>query len=132
LLLSFYTLLYVPHLTESIKNNPWLFVIPVGIVLSTANVARRISQQRYRLAFLSSAINIALLLVVVAVNLYPNMVISTLSPAYNLTVQNAAASSKSLGIMLTVAAIGVPLVATYTTFVFWTFKGKVQLDEMSY
>jgi cytochrome d ubiquinol oxidase subunit II len=60
------------------------------------------------------------------------MVLSTLNPAFTLTVQNASASAKSLGIMLTVAAIGVPLVATYTTFVFWTFKGKVELDEMSY
>ena len=102
------------------------------MVLSTANVARRISQQRYRLAFLFSSINIALLLVVVAVNLYPNIVLSSIDPAFNLTVQNASASSKSLGILLTVAAIGVPLVATYTTFVFWTFKGKVELDEMSY
>jgi cytochrome bd ubiquinol oxidase subunit II len=34
--------------------------------------------------------------------------------------------------MLIIAAIGVPIVATYTAFVFWTFKGKVKLDETSY
>jgi cytochrome d ubiquinol oxidase subunit II len=34
--------------------------------------------------------------------------------------------------LLLIAAIGTPLVGTYTLFVFWTFKGKVQLDEMSY
>jgi cytochrome d ubiquinol oxidase subunit II len=28
--------------------------------------------------------------------------------------------------------IGTPLVGVYTSFVFWTFKGKVKLDEMSY
>ena len=132
LLLSFYTLLYVPHLSDSIRANPWLFVIPIGIVLSVANITRRISQQRYRRAFLSSSAVIALLLVVVAVNLYPNLVLSSTNAAYSLTVENSAASSKSLGILLTVAAIGVPLVAIYTTFVFWTFKGKVQLDETSY
>ncbi|QGW28949.1 cytochrome d ubiquinol oxidase subunit II [Phnomibacter ginsenosidimutans] len=132
LLLSFYTLLYVPHMAESIRCNSWLFIIPIGMVLATANVARCISQQRYRIAFFSSALNIALLLVVVAVNLFPNLVLSSIDPAYNLTVNNAAASNKSLSIMLTVAAIGVPLVAVYTTFVFWTFKGKVHLDENSY
>jgi cytochrome d ubiquinol oxidase subunit II len=26
LLLSFYTLLYVPHLSQRIKENPWLFL----------------------------------------------------------------------------------------------------------
>jgi cytochrome d ubiquinol oxidase subunit II len=71
-------------------------------------------------------------MVLVAIELYPNMLVSTQSPAYNLTVYNACSSQKTLGIMLTVAAIGVPLVVAYTTFVFITFKGKVSLDEMSY
>jgi cytochrome bd ubiquinol oxidase subunit II len=132
LLLSFYTLLYQPHLTERIKENTWMFIIPVLMVLAVANIARRISQQKYRLAFFSSAVVISLLLVIVAVELYPYMVVSTIDPAYSLTVSNAASSEKSLGIMLVFAGIGVPLVAIYTGFVFWTFKGKVTLDEMSY
>ncbi len=132
LLLSFYTLLYVPHLSHRIKENPWLFFVPVTMVLAIANITRNISRQKYRYAFLSSSVVISLLLIIVAVELYPNLVISTIDPAYDLTVSNASSSEKSLGIMLTVAAIGVPLVALYTTFVFWTFKGKVKLDEMSY
>ena len=132
LLLSFYTLLYVPHLSIRIKENPWLFFIPVTMVLAVANIARRISQQRYRQAFLSSAVVISLLLILVAVELYPNLVLSSINEQYNLTVKNASSSSKSLGIMLTVAAIGVPLVAIYTAFVYKTFRGKVKLDEMSY
>ncbi|MBG9376752.1 cytochrome d ubiquinol oxidase subunit II [Panacibacter sp. DH6] len=132
LLLSFYTLLYVPHLSATIKENSWLFFIPVTMVLAVANIARRISQQRYRQAFLSSAVVISLLLILVVVELHPNLVLSSLDERYNLTVQNASSSSKSLGIMLTVAAIGVPLVAIYTAFVYKTFRGKVKLDEMSY
>ncbi len=34
--------------------------------------------------------------------------------------------------MLTIAAIGAPLVLAYTAFVYYTFKGKVQIDETSY
>ncbi|MEL6274492.1 MAG: cytochrome d ubiquinol oxidase subunit II, partial [Bacteroidota bacterium] len=49
-----------------------------------------------------------------------------------LTVYNAASSQKSLGIMLLMAAIGFPLVALYTWFVYRTFWGKVQMDETSY
>ncbi|MEX6691294.1 cytochrome d ubiquinol oxidase subunit II [Danxiaibacter flavus] len=132
LLLSFYTLLYVPHLSHRIKENSWLFFVPVAMVLAIANITRNISRQKYRYAFLSSSVVISLLLIIIAVELYPNLVISTIDPAYDLTVRNASSSEKSLGVMLTVAAIGVPLVAIYTTFVFWTFKGKVKLDEMSY
>ena len=35
-------------------------------------------------------------------------------------------------ILLGMALVGTPLVGVYTSFVFWTFKGKVKLDEMSY
>lgn len=132
LLLSFYTLLYVPHLSQRIKENPWLFFIPVTMVIAVANITRRITQQKYRQAFLSSAVVISLLLILIAVELYPNLVLSSIDEQYNLTVQNAASSTKSLEIMLIVAAIGVPLVAIYTAFVYKTFRGKVKLDEMSY
>ena len=51
---------------------------------------------------------------------------------HSLTVYNAASSEKALGIMLTITAIGIPLVVAYTIFVYRTFWGKVKLDEMSY
>jgi cytochrome bd ubiquinol oxidase subunit II len=132
LLLSFYTLLYVPHLTNNIRHHNWMFAIPVIMVLSIANITRQITKRKYLYAFLSSALTVSLLLIIVAIELYPNLLISTTNPAYTLTVQNSASSSKSLEIMLLFVAVGVPLAALYTSFVFWTFKGKVKLDEMSY
>lgn len=132
LLLSFYTILYVPHLSNNIRQNSWMFIIPVLMVLSIANITRQVAKRHYLYAFLSSALTVSLLLVIVAIELYPNLLISTMNPAYTLTVQNAASSSKSLQIQLMFVAIGVPLAALYTTFVFWTFKGKVKLNEMSY
>ncbi len=132
LLLSFYTILYVPHLASNIRANPWMFIMPILMVLSIANITREITRRNYLYAFLSSGFTVSLLLLLVAVELYPNMVVSTLDPAFNLTVHNASASEKSLKIVLIFAAVGVPLVLTYTTFVFWTFKGKVKLEEHSY
>jgi len=132
LLTSFYTLLYLPTMAIVIRRFPELFIIPVMMVLAVANITRQITKRKYLYAFISSAVTISLLMVLVAIELYPNMLVSTQSPAYNLTVYNACSSQKTLGIMLTVAAIGVPLVVAYTTFVFITFKGKVSLDEMSY
>lgn len=71
-------------------------------------------------------------MILVAFTLYPVLVASTLNNAYDITIYNAASSQKSLGIMLLIAAIGVPLVASYTFFVYRTFSGKVQIDETSY
>lgn len=68
----------------------------------------------------------------VAIELYPNMVLSPGSPENALNVYNASSSSKSLEIMLIIAAIGTPMVLFYTAFVYKTFRGKVKLDETSY
>ncbi|NOT73455.1 MAG: cytochrome d ubiquinol oxidase subunit II [Cyclobacteriaceae bacterium] len=132
LMLSFYTLLYVPHLTKVIKDDPWMFPLPVVMILAIANITRQVSKKKYVWAFVSSAISMSVLLIIVAIELYPTILLSSGNPEYSLTVYNASSSQKSLGIMLTIAAIGVPLVAVYTSFVFWTFKGKVKLDETSY
>lgn len=131
-LLTLYTLIYIPHLSDRFKESPWLFAVPAVAFLSIANIPRLVSKQRYRLAFIFSSITVAMLLVLVAIELYPVLIFSTSDPANNITIYNAAASEKSLGIMLTIAAIGTPLVISYTAFVFYTFRGKVQLDETSY
>ena len=132
LLTSFYTLLYLPHMAVVIRRYPELFIIPVAMVLAIANITRQITKRKYLYAFISSAVTISLLMVLVAMELYPNMLLSKISPANNLTVYNASSSHATLRIMLIMAGIGVPLVVSYTTFVFITFKGKVRLDEMSY
>jgi cytochrome d ubiquinol oxidase subunit II len=68
----------------------------------------------------------------VALETFPYLLYSRGNPANSITVHNAAASAKTMKILLIIALIGTPLVAIYTSFVFWTFKGKVKLDETSY
>ncbi|MAX79388.1 MAG: cytochrome d ubiquinol oxidase subunit II [Crocinitomicaceae bacterium] len=127
-----YTLIYIPHLHDSITKNSALFVVPVLAFLSIANVPRLASKRKYRSAFIFSSLTMSLLLILVAIELYPTILISTIDPMYNLNVYNSASSQDSLGIMLTIAAIGAPLVLIYTIFVYSTFRGKVELDETSY
>jgi cytochrome d ubiquinol oxidase subunit II len=132
LMLTVTTLVYLPGMADTFREYPLLFLVPAGAVLAVINTLHLIEKGRYFRAFLSSSLTTALLLLTVAINLYPNMLISTLDPAWTITIYNGAASQKSLGIMLLIAAVGVPLVAVYTIFVFWTFRGKVKLDDSSY
>lgn len=129
---TLYTLIYIPHLSDEFKNNPELFIVPVLMFLSIANIPRLAHKRKYRQAFLFSSITISLLLILVAIELYPTLLMSTLDPANSITVYNAASSEKSLGIMLTITAIGGPLVLIYMFFVYRTFRGKVKLDDTSY
>ncbi|MFN3381327.1 MAG: cytochrome d ubiquinol oxidase subunit II [Runella zeae] len=126
------TLLFIPHMINRYREVPYMFAFPVLAILAVANITRQISRRRYFYAFLSSAFVTTMLMILVAVGLFPNIVLSTIDPNLHITVYNGASTDKSLKIMLTFAAIGVPLVALYTSFVFWTFRGKVKLDETSY
>lgn len=131
-LTTVYTLLFIPHLSDAFLSNPLLFIVPVLTFLSVANLPRLASQKKYKMTFLFSSITISLLLIVVAIELYPTLLISTIDPNYNIDIYNAASSEKSLGIMLIIVAIGTPLIIGYTLFVYKTFWGKVKLDETSY
>lgn len=132
ILASMSTLIYIPHMTDEFKQNPWLFALPLLAVLTVLNIKRNIDSRKYFTAFVFSSSITAILLILFAIGLYPNIVISTIDPAYSISIYDAASSPKSLRIMLLMAAIGTPLVLSYTIFVFWTFKGKVKLNEMSY
>ncbi len=129
---TLYTLLYVPHLSDFFRSHPVGFIIPVLMVLAIANIPRQLKKGKFRYAFLSSAVTISLLLIMVALEVFPFLLFSSGNPANSITIHNAAASATTMRILLIIALIGTPLVAIYTIFVFWTFKGKVKLDEMSY
>ena len=129
---TLYTLLYIPHLSDFFKSRPGWFTIPLLMILSIANIPRQVKVGKYRFAFISSTITIALLLIMVAIEVFPYLLYSPQHPANSITVYNAASSTRTMKILLVMALIGTPLVGVYTSFVFWTFKGKVHLDEMSY
>ncbi|XOD69585.1 MAG: cytochrome d ubiquinol oxidase subunit II [Flavobacteriales bacterium AspAUS03] len=89
-------------------------------------------QARVSLFLYFSKLTIVLLFFIIWEELFPNIVLSTLDPAYNLTIQNAAVSTKSLKIIMIFVTIGAPFLITCTVFVFYTFKGKVKLNETGY
>ncbi len=126
------TLLYVPHITEAFRREPWFFVIVIPVVLLIANIPREVNRGREFLAFLSSCGAMAGLMAIFGVGMFPNLVFSAPVAEHSLTAYNASSSQKTLGVMLTIALIGVPIVLAYTTSIYWIFRGKVQLTKMSY
>ncbi len=129
---TLYTLLYIPHLSDRIRSNPSYFLLPLIMFLAIANIPRQLKKARFQYAFLCSAITIAALLATVALEVFPYLLYATNDFHNSINVNNGASSSQTMKTLLIIAAIGTPLVAMYTAFVFWTFKGKVKLDEMSY
>lgn len=126
------TVFYAPHMLEPFRRHPVLFTIPLALLAALANIPREISKDRPGRVFLSSSAVIFLLMAIFGTGMFPNLVASHPNPEHSLTLYNAASSPKTLGIMLVITAIGMPLVLVYTALVYRIFRGKVKLDGSSY
>lgn len=129
---SLYTLVFIPGVTDKFKAQPVFFVLPLLAFLAVANVPRLVSKKKYAHALLFSSLTMAFLLMLVAFQLYPVLLPSTVNPDFSVTIYNAASSQRSLGNMLIIVAIGAPLLTGYFLFLYKTFWGKVKLDDTSY
>ncbi len=126
------TLVQVPSMIDNLRRFPVMWAVVVLNVLAIANIPRALYLGHALRAFVSSACAIAALIFLFGMGIFPNMIRSTIDPAYNLTIYNSASSQKTLGIMLIIAIIGMPFVLTYTASIYWVFRGKVQVDKLGY
>ena len=110
----------------------WPVIFPALALMALVVAAVMLRRGRDFVAFLASSAMIALLLLSAAAGLYPNLLISSIDPAYNLTIFNAASESNTLAVMLVIALIGMPFVLIYTSGVYYIFRGKVKLTPQSY
>jgi cytochrome d ubiquinol oxidase subunit II len=132
MLTTMYTLALVPRATANFAHWQWAVVVVVVNVLAVANIPRALHWGRPGEAFASSCGVIATLIMLFGLALYPNLITASNDLANSVTVFTAASSPKTLTIMLVIALIGMPFVLAYTGIIYWTFRGKVRLDDHSY
>jgi cytochrome bd ubiquinol oxidase subunit II len=132
ILTTMYTLVAVPEAIPHFKHAPWAAVVVVVNVLAVANIPRNVFGNKPRRAFFSSVVTIAALVTLFGIALWPNLVTARGNPDNSLTVYRAASSNGTLGIMLIIACIGMPMVLTYTTIIYWTFRHRVEAGTSPY
>ncbi len=76
-------------------------------------------------AFASSAFGIAACIGQLFISLYPRVMVSSTSSAFNLTVNNAAAGHYALVVMTIVAVIFFPIVLLYQGWSFYVFRRRI-------
>jgi cytochrome d ubiquinol oxidase subunit II len=80
-------------------------------------------------AFAATTITTATCIVSVFVGLYPNVMVSSTNPKYNLTVSNTASDPYSLKAMTVVVLFFLPLVLAYQTWTYYVFRRRVSRDQ---
>ncbi|MFP4092056.1 MAG: cytochrome d ubiquinol oxidase subunit II [Cyclobacteriaceae bacterium] len=101
-------------------------------VLSIANIPRTLAKDKPMQAFISSACTISAIVLLFALGIFPNMMVSNLAPEYSLDIYNGASTEYTLRTMFFVAIWGMPFVIGYTSLIYWTYRGKTRLNESSY
>jgi cytochrome d ubiquinol oxidase subunit II len=126
------TLTTNPPSRAKFETYPWAWVVVLLNILAIANIPRAIYLGKPFYAFLSSAATIAAFTFLFGLTLYPNLITSSVDPAYDLTVGRAASTENTLLVMTVVALLGLPFVLTYTATIYWVFRGKVRVGKFSY
>lgn len=126
------TLLFVPQMTDHIRTQPAFFIVALLNMLAIANIPREIYNGRHFNAFVSSCVGIALMMGLFGIGVFPYLLPSSINPDFGLQIYNAASSHKTLGIMLIIALLAIPLVLSYTISIYWIFRGKVKITPKSY
>ncbi|HSN76337.1 MAG TPA: cytochrome d ubiquinol oxidase subunit II [Anaerolineae bacterium] len=131
-LLVGWTVLAHELIADRYLAQPLLAIFPALALAAVIAGWLMVRKGRYFMAFLLSSAMIAGLLFSAAIGLYPNLLVSSIDLAYNLTIFNAASQPNTLTVMLVMALIGIPFVLLYTAGVYYVFRGKVQLNAQSY
>ncbi|WP_226667480.1 cytochrome d ubiquinol oxidase subunit II [Microbulbifer aggregans] len=103
---------------------PLLWAIPVlGIV--TAAITLLLSRAESVLAFLSSSLCVACVILTAGVALFPFVMPSSRDPNMSLTMWDATSSQLTLGLMFAAAVIFVPIILLYTAWCYRKMFGRV-------
>ena len=126
LLITIMTLVEHEHVVANIRSSYWPIPVVIINVLAVANLPRAILSGRFGQAFVSSAINIASLVALTYLSMFPAIVYSS-GPGPSLSFVDAASSEGTLWLMLVIAMIGAPLILSYTAIVYWTFRKPIEI-----
>lgn len=106
-------------------------IAPIAAVASLLAAGYFINQKREGWAFIMVALNIVLTQVTFFLMMFPNVMISSIDPAFNLTIYNASSSQYTLTVMSVVALIFVPIVLAYQGWTYYMFRKRISADKKS-
>lgn len=91
-----------------------------------------IFKKKNGIAFITSGLTIASLVVSVFAGLFPRVMVSSLDPNWSLNIYNASSSPYTLKIMTIIALTLVPVVLAYQIWTYWVFRKRVTAKNLHY
>jgi cytochrome d ubiquinol oxidase subunit II len=101
-------------------------LVPVLAIAAVALVGWLLREKLEGWAFLATAMGVVGLVATIFLNLYPRVMVSSISKTYDLTIGNASSAPYTLKVMTIVALIFTPLVLVYQGWSYWVFRARVK------
>ncbi len=101
--------------------------VPIAAVLAGLAAGYFIFTRRSGWAFTMMCLAILFAVSTIFLVLFPRVLVSSLNPAFSLTIYNTASSPYTLRIMSIVALVFVPIVLGYTAWSYWVFRKRISL-----
>lgn len=104
-----------------------MVTLPMVLVAAVAFLGALFATWRGRdgWAFLLTSVTITLAVASLFVGLWPNVMVSSIDSAYNLTVYNASSQAYTLTVMTWVAVVMTPIVLIYQGWTYWVFRKRI-------
>lgn len=105
-------------------------IVPVSAMGAAVAVPLLLREKLHGWAFVATTSMIALTTLTLFLNLYPRLLVSSIDPAFDITIENAKASDLTLTIMSWAAIVFVPIVIAYQSWSYWVFRHRVSRDSV--
>ncbi|MCX8027339.1 MAG: cytochrome d ubiquinol oxidase subunit II [Thermodesulfovibrionales bacterium] len=121
---------FATKLYDNYFNMPALFVLPLTAVISLVAIKPLTAKENFTGAFYASCVLIFSVVFTGVAGLFPNLIPSSISPEYSLTIFNTSSSVYTLKIMTVVALIFVPIVIAYQIWIYRVFREPISVDDV--
>src|SRR6202034_1883940 len=116
-----------------VSSTGTFFLRPLELLAIVAVLAAvwLVYEGRDGFAFAATAVTMASCIISIFVGLYPNVMVSSTNPAYNLTVHNTASPHYALTAMTVVVVIFLPIVLAYQCWTYYVFRRRISRDQLA-
>jgi len=104
--------------------------LPLIAIAAFASIIVFVRTRLDGLAFAAAGLTIVMGTALAFAGLFPRVMVSSLGPAYDLTIYNASSSEYTLTLMAIVAAIFLPIVLLYQGWNYWVFRHRVTREQI--
>jgi cytochrome d ubiquinol oxidase subunit II len=116
--------------TQLAFGKGWTWAVLAVAAAALAATVALTARAKEGWAFVLTCVTITAAVVMLFGSLFPNVMPSTLDPAWNLTIENASSSHYTLVVLTWAAAFLAPVVMIYQGWTYWVFRQRISVHHI--